>query len=66
MITGKEIIEKFYTGPANCVLSLEALQECEECEDLESLMQTVSRHMDFDNKAQCALFIMDHLDWELD
>ena len=66
MITSKQIIEKFCSGPATITFSPEALQECAECEDLESLIQVIVLHMDLKYDAQACAIIMKYLDWELD
>jgi len=64
MITSKQIIDKFCSGPVAEWFAPEAIQACQECQDLEELIAAVSINMDFDYDAQAASFIMKYLDWE--
>lgn len=65
MITCIDIIDKFRSGPAAASMP-EMVEDCSDCTTLEDLIDTVSRWMDFDNRAQAALFVLDYLDYELD
>jgi hypothetical protein len=66
MTTIKNIVDKFCDGPVQTILSMEAVQSCRESTTLEDLIETVAQHMDFDNEAQGASFILNYLDYETD
>jgi len=66
MTSTKNIVDKFCDGPVQATLSAEAIQSCRESTTLEDLIETVSQHMDFDNEAQGASFVLNYLDYETD
>lgn len=65
MITCKQIIDKFCSGPAAASLP-DMVADCRDCTTLEDLIDTVNSWMDFDNSAQAALFVLNYLDYEID
>lgn len=66
MTSIKNIVDKFCDGPAQMAMSSEAIQDCRDCTTLEDLIYTVSHHFELASSASAALFILEHLDYEID
>lgn len=65
-ISIKQLVDKFCDGPATTYLDASAIAHCREQTTLEDLVQAVRAHIDVDDRAQAALFVMNLLDYEID